>query len=91
MNKHGYNAWNVIIQEYIVRACTIKYLEQNAGKTKAKNNTNYDISEGFTEITGLIRLLDNYENNREEFENIEAFLPEIKKYFEENLRDLEKE
>lgn len=88
MNKHGYNVWNVILQEYIVRACTIKYLEQNIGKRQAKNNINYDIKAGFTEITGLVKLFDDYENNREKFDNIEAFLPEIKKYFENYLHDL---
>ena len=88
MNKHGYNFWNVILQEYVVRACTIKYLEQNVGKRQARNNINYDIKAGFTEITGLVKLFDDYENNREKFDNIEAFLPEIKKYFENYLQDL---
>lgn len=87
MNKHGYNLWNVIIQEYVVRAITIKYLDQNAGKSKAKNNINYDISAGFTEITGLVKLFGDYENNREKFRNIEDFLPEIKKYFENYLKE----
>lgn len=91
MNNHGYSVWNVIIQEYVVRACTIKYLEQNLGKRQAKKYINNDIKAGFTEIRGLVKLFDDYEDNRERFDNIEAFLPEIKKYFENHLHDLRNE
>jgi hypothetical protein len=38
MIEHGYNVWNVIIQEYIVRACTIVFLEQFEGKRAARRN-----------------------------------------------------
>lgn len=90
MIKHGYNVWNVILQEYLVRACTIRFLEQKEGKRKANKNIKYDISAGFTEIEGLVKLLDDYENNRNKYENIEAFLPEIKKYFESYLEEMKK-
>ena len=38
MIEPGYNVWNVIIQEYIVRACTIVFLEQFEGKRAARRN-----------------------------------------------------
>lgn len=89
MIERGYNVWNVILQEYIVRACTILYLEQNEGKRKAMKNIKYDIGSGFIEIEGLVKLLDDYENNRDNYKNIESFLPEIKKYFESYLTKFE--
>jgi len=89
MIERGYNVWNVIIQEYIVRACTISFLEQNKGNKKAKKNIKYDIASGFTEIEGLVKLLNEYENNRDNYANIESFLPEIKTYFESCLEEFE--
>jgi hypothetical protein len=83
MIEHGYNVWNVIIQEYIVRACTIKYLEQAEGKRKAIKNLQRDLSDGFPDIQGLVRLMDVYELDRKTYPDIESFLPRIKAYFED--------
>jgi hypothetical protein len=88
MVESGYDVWNVIIQEYIVRACTILFMEQNDSRRKAKINMKRDISVGFTEIEGLVMFFDKYENNRDKYDNIQAFLPEIKKYFESYLEEL---
>jgi hypothetical protein len=52
-------------------------------------NIKYDIGSGFIEIEGLVKLLDDYENNRDNYKNIESFLPEIKKYFESYLTKFE--
>ena len=88
MMEHGYKVWNVIIQEYIVRACTVRFLEQKEGKGKAKDNVKYDIQGGFTELEGLVRLLDDYENNRDTYADIESFLPQILAYFENYFNEL---
>lgn len=88
MVEKGYDVWNVILQEYIVRACTILFMEQNEGKKKANKSIKRDISAGFTEIEGLVNLLDNYENNRDKYNDIKEFLPEIKKYFKLYLEEL---
>jgi len=88
MIENGYNVWNVIIQEYLVRACTIHFLEQNEGKRKAQQNIRYDIESGFTEIEGLVKLLDEYKENRNTYLNIESFLPKIKKYFENYIKQV---
>jgi hypothetical protein len=85
MIERGYNVWNVVLQEYLVRACTVKYLAQNKGKRKARENIRRDIQDGFTEIEGLVRLLDDYENQRDAYPTIESFLPQVKIYFEDYL------
>ena len=81
MIERGYDVWNVIIQEYIVRACTIRYIEKYESMRKARKMIKYDIERGFPEIEGLVRLFDNYEENRNSYPDIESFLPEIMKYF----------
>lgn len=81
MIEHGYKVWNVILQEYIVRACTVIYLEQIEGRSQEKN-IKRDLRSGFSEIEGLVTLLDHYENMRKTYPDIESFLPQIKAYFE---------
>jgi len=80
--KKGYNVWNVVLNEYLVRACTIKFLEEYGEIEEVKRNIRIDKMNGFIEIEGLVQLLEEYENNRNKYPNIESFFPEIKKYFE---------
>ncbi len=87
MTEKGYNVWNVVLNEYLVRACTIHFLEQTEGKKKVRGNINNDIQNGFTEIEALVSLLDEYENNRNTYPDIESFLPQIIKFFESYLEE----
>ena len=81
MRNNGYDVWNVVLNEYLVRACTIKFLKANEGNEEVERNIKNDKLNGFVEIEGLVQLLEEYENNRNEYPDIESFLPEIKKYF----------
>lgn len=81
MRKKGYDVWNVVLNEYLVRACTIKFLKENDRIEDVERNIKIDKMNGFVEIEGLVQLLEEYENNRNEYPDIESFLPEIKKYF----------
>lgn len=86
MVAKGYTAWNVVLNEYLVRACTIRYLAQADGNGAARKMMKRDQSEGFPEIEGLAGLLEQYENHRTEHENFNAFLPRIQEYFKSVLR-----
>ncbi len=88
MIQRGYNVWNVILQEYLVRAITIRFMEQNEGKRKAGKIIDYDIKRGFPEIEGLARLLNEYEENRDKYPDIESFSPQVKKYFESYFKEI---
>jgi hypothetical protein len=81
MRIKGYDVWNVVLNEYLVRACTIRFLKEHEGIEEAERNIKNDKLNGFVEIEGLVQLLEEYENNRNEYLEIESFLPEIKKYF----------
>lgn len=85
MIKHGYNAWNVLLFEYIVRACSIHYFQIEDGDKRAQELIDCDERDGFSEIRGLVKLLSEYENNRTEYPDIGSFLPNIKAYFESCL------
>ena len=54
----------------------------------ARKNIERDIMGGFTEIEGLVSLLDEYESQKDKYPDIESFLPQIKNYFEIYLGNL---
>ena len=81
MRKKGYDEWNVVLNEYLVRASTIHYLKEYGDRESVERNINNDKDQGFTEIEGLVQLLDTYKNSRMNYPDIESFLPEIRKYF----------
>lgn len=81
MKKNGYDVWNVVINEYLVRACTIKFLKENEGIEEVERNIKIDKMNEFVEIEGLVQLLDGYENKRNEYPDFESFLQEINNYF----------
>jgi hypothetical protein len=81
MRKSGYDIWNVVLNEYLVRACTIKFLKEHEGIKEVKRNLKMDKMNGFIEIEGLVQLIEDYENNRNEYPDMESFLPVIKQYF----------
>jgi len=85
MTQMGYNVWNVILNEYMVRACTIRFLAQSEGQTKATQWMERDKKGGFLAIEGLVKLLEEYEKKRNKYPDIKSFLPQIKKYFESYL------
>jgi len=82
MIEKGYNVWNVILQEYLVRTCTIYYILDHEGKRAAKKRIQQHEEAGFPAINGLVALFDSYLNNREVYPDIESFLPQVKDYFE---------
>jgi hypothetical protein len=81
MRKNGYDVWNVVLNEYLVRACTIMFLKEHEGNKEVERNLKTDKMSGFVEIEGLVQLLEEYENNRKEYPDIASFLPEVKKFF----------
>jgi len=85
MIEQGYNVWNVVVQEYIVRACTILFMEEYEGRRSARDKTNYDMEEGFPATEGLVDLMRDYRDNRELYPDIESFLPQINLYFQQYL------
>jgi hypothetical protein len=85
MIERAYNVWNVMLQEYIVRACTLRYLEWAKGEKIASKRILYDVERGFPEIKGLVELLAEYELDRHAYPDFNAFLPHIKAYFKNCL------
>jgi len=76
--KNGYDVWNVVLNEYLVRACNIMFLKENEGIEEVERNMTMDKMNGFVEIEGLVQLLEEYENNRKKYPDIESFRSRIR-------------
>ncbi|MGD9345341.1 MAG: DUF4932 domain-containing protein [Candidatus Aminicenantes bacterium] len=83
LRRWGYNHWYVMVYEYVVRACVIRYVHAQEGEKAARNKILEDERAGFLGIAELVELLVDYENRRDEYPDMEAFLPRIIAYFEQ--------
>lgn len=81
MQRWGYNYWHVMMQEYLVRACVLRYLADNEGSGAYEAMLRYDERAGFPGIRGLAECLKRYEGRREKFPDLESYLPRIARYF----------
>lgn len=82
LRRWGYNYWYVMTDEYLVRACVIRYLYSKEGEKSARKKITEDERAGFPGIRDLAELLGEYEERREEYPDMESFLPRIAAYFE---------
>lgn len=80
MRHQAYGEPKTMLYEIMVRACVIKYFEQNgASDKKVKYLVNIEKTNGFLWIGELVKLLSTYENNREKYPTLMAFMPEVVK------------
>ena len=70
-----------MMYEYLTRACVVRYLYSNGDTKTARNQMKRDEYYGFPAIKELVELLDEYENQREQYPDMEAFMPEIAEFF----------
>lgn len=81
LSQSGYNHWYVMMYEYLTRACVIRYLTTVEGVHAASQQMKWDERYGFPAINGLVDLLNDYENNRDTYPQMEAFMPQIAAFF----------
>ena len=79
-NQQYYGNPKIILYEILVRACVIKYIQQNETDVeKIKHLISEEENNGFLWIENLVNLLSDYEKNREKFLTLKEFMPEIVK------------
>lgn len=83
MERQGYNTTLInSINEYIIKAITVRLTYLNYGEEQAKAVLDEEIGTGFVYMYDLVEKLEIYENNREKYKTIEEFYPELIKVFE---------
>ncbi|TDQ78305.1 DUF4932 domain-containing protein [Sphingobacterium yanglingense] len=83
MKKQAYTSWEAMLNEAMVRAAVIKYMQDHhfaKGEIQAEMNTQID--KGFLWIEDLVQELHNYANNRHRYPSLEAYMPNIAKAYD---------
>jgi hypothetical protein len=82
MRGQAYGSWQTMMRESLVRACEVRYAMANGGKERAQQAANYNIGRGFHWTKELSELLGQYENQRQKYRTLDAFMPEIVGFFQ---------
>lgn len=93
MRSQAYGKWETMLAESIVRASVIKYLQDHQyNPAYIKEELNTQINRGFIWTPELVKELDRYDQQRDQFPNLRSFMPEIVKFFErtaERIKDIQ--
>ncbi len=80
MRRQAYGSALTMINEILVRASTIKYLEdEGASSAQINRMLNVEIANGFLWIDKLYESLQNYSSNRHKYSTLDDFMPYIVK------------
>jgi len=82
MKGQAYGNWQTMMRESLVRACEVRYAMANDGKERPEQIANYNISRGFHWTRELSELLGQYEKQRDKYQTLDAFMPEIVEFFQ---------
>ena len=82
LTKVGCLAWDGMMNEYIVRACVIRYYHSKKNIEAIEKQVRIDEDQGFAGIKALADLFEEYEQNRDKYPNLESFMPRIAIYLE---------
>ena len=70
-----------MIQEYLVRACTIRFFYSKNDSETINRRIKIDKKDGFPAIEELVELLNKYEEKRVKYLSFADFVPEIQSFF----------
>lgn len=88
LTKIGCLAWDGMMNEYIVRACVIRYFHSNKDNKAVSKQIRIDENQGFTNIRALVDIFEEYEKNRDKYPNMDSFIPRIAIFLEKNVASL---
>lgn len=76
--KQAYNNWQIMLDEALVRAATIKYfIDHGANKVEIQMLLKTEEKLGFLWVNGLIAELMKYQNQRDIYPTLESYLPNL--------------
>ncbi|MCB9882916.1 MAG: DUF4932 domain-containing protein [Planctomycetes bacterium] len=77
MRGQAYGTWQIVWKESLVRASTVRYVMATRGASDGRKAIAYEVSRGFEWTPELQALLARYEGERQRYETLEDFVPEI--------------
>ena len=81
--RTGTHAWNHMMNEYVVRACVIRYFYSGNQWLAAWRQIRRDRKAGYAAIGDLVDFLEEYGENREEYSDMDSFMPRVASFFDD--------
>ncbi len=81
MRAQAYGNWKTMVDESLVRAAVIQYLESREGAEAARRAAITEEARGFYWTSELASLLGSYEAQRDRYPDFASFLPRVAEYF----------
>lgn len=89
MNNQAYGSWETMINEALVRAAVIKYMKDHDFEEEAiTKELNTQLNRGFLWTDKLVDELEKYDSERDKYQSLESFMPEIVKFFDATASDM---
>ncbi len=83
MERQAYGDSKVLLQESMVRAATARYIFEHQGPEAARRDVELESAHSFYWVEGLSDLFGTYEKERAQYPTLEAFMPNVVKFFNE--------
>ena len=92
MRRQAYSTWRNILEESLVRAATICYLiDHNYDEKDIRNAIIEQVDRNFFWMPELVQTLRYYESHRKKYPTFTSFYPEIIRFFDRYVTNMEKE
>lgn len=89
MKDTFYGNWKFLLYESFVRGCHIKYwMDHEIDNSLATAEISRQEKAGFLWINGFVGKLKEYEKNRKNYKDLNAFMPELINYFDQVAKEL---
>lgn len=83
MSKQAYGNWKTVINESLVRAAVICYmLDKKYSEESIRKELTEQLQRNFRWMPELVQVLRKYQDNRTKYHSLEAFYPEIIRFFD---------
>ncbi len=90
MKQQAYDSWQTILEESLVRAAEKCYFIEH-GDGKVDKGIRNEMNHGFFWMPELVQTLRYYESHRKKYPTFTSFYPEIIRFFDRYVADVEKE
>lgn len=84
MRKQAYPTWQIMLNEQAVRAVTVLYLRERKGAAAADAALAREVARAFLWTRPLADLLATYAANRQQYSDLDAFMPKLVALFAES-------
>lgn len=82
MSQMAYGQWSYALNEHIIRAINVYFIDKYSGEAAAKEALNNEYSSGFRYIKPLYEAIQTYASNREQYKSFDTYYPELLKVLE---------